>query len=386
LVDHGSNYTFKKCGVYYYSRRVPKSLQSEFGQSRIVVCLHTRDKTLAQKSSTALSLKLEAIWAAARIEQFGISIARTTPRQTECTVAPPETKPQIKLSDAQLLYFRLKGAAKGKSFKVSAERHLGYAIECLGDVAIETMSRTDAGQFRDFLIRKGLSSSSIRRVLASVRAAVNLAIGENGLKCSNPFAGVYIPSVGEKTVRQPIPADAIRTIQRECLSVDDEKRLLIALISDTGMRLAEAVGLVRQDLVLEGPSPHVIVQPHPWRTLKTPSSQRTIPLVGASLQAAHRLLEKGKSRFLFKTYASNDGVNANSASAALNKWLRSRLPKGCVIHSFRHSLRDRLRAVECPADIVDAIGGWTTQGVGHGYGKGYPVDVMHRWLTAIKIH
>jgi len=39
------------------------------------------------------------------------------------------------------------------------------------------------------------------------------------------------------------------------------------------------------------------------------------------------------------------------------------VPDNCVIHSFRHSLRDRLRAVECPSDIVDAIGGWKTSGV-----------------------
>ncbi|MCW1841315.1 tyrosine-type recombinase/integrase [Prosthecomicrobium hirschii] len=333
----------------------------------------------------ALSLKLEAIWAAVRIEQFGIAIAPTTPRQIEFTVASPRGEPQLKLSDARSVYFRLKGAEKGKGFHVSAERHIGYAMECLGDVAIEAMSRTDAGQFRDFLIRKGLSSSSIRRVLASVRAAVNLTIGENGLKCGNPFTGIFIPTVGEKTVRKPISPDAIRTIQKECLSVDDEKRLLIALISDTGMRLAEAAGLIRQDIVLVGPIPHVIVRTHPWRSLKTPSSQRTIPLIGASLQAAHRLLGRSKSRFIFPAYASEDGVNANSASAALNKWLKPRLPAGCVIHSFRHSLRDRLRAVECPADIVDAIGGWTTQGVGHGYGSGYPLDVLHRWMMVIEI-
>ena len=34
---------------------------------------------------------------------------------------------------------------------------------------------------------------------------------------------------------------------------------------------------------------------------------------------------------------------------------------------FRHSLRDRLRAVECPADIIDQIGGWSTSGVGQQY-------------------
>ena len=36
-----------------------------------------------------------------------------------------------------------------------------------------------------------------------------------------------------------------------------------------------------------------------------------------------------------------------------------------IVHGLRHSLRDRLRAVECPSDIIDAIGGWTTSGVGH---------------------
>ena len=38
-------------------------------------------------------------------------------------------------------------------------------------------------------------------------------------------------------------------------------------------------------------------------------------------------------------------------------------------------MRDRLRAVECPSDIVDRIGGWLTAGVGQTYGKGYPTDL-----------
>ena len=38
-------------------------------------------------------------------------------------------------------------------------------------------------------------------------------------------------------------------------------------------------------------------------------------------------------------------------------------------------MRDRLRAVECPSDIIDAIGGWTTTGVGQRYGTGQPLEV-----------
>ena len=60
------------------------------------------------------------------------------------------------------------------------------------------------------------------------------------------------------------------------------------------------------------------------------------------------------------------------------------MPDNYVMHSFRHSLRDRHRAVECPSDIVDAIGGWKTNGVGHGYGNGYPLEVLEKGMNKIE--
>ena len=51
--------------------------------------------------------------------------------------------------------------------------------------------------------------------------------------------------------------------------------------------------------------------------------------------------------------------------------LKPREQEECVIHSFRHSMRDRLRAVQCPSDMIDQIGGWMTAGVGQGYGEGF---------------
>ncbi len=47
-------------------------------------------------------------------------------------------------------------------------------------------------------------------------------------------------------------------------------------------------------------------------------------------------------------------------------------------------MRDRLRAVECPSDIIDAIGGWSTDGVGQSYGKGYDLNILGRWMTKIQ--
>ena len=51
--------------------------------------------------------------------------------------------------------------------------------------------------------------------------------------------------------------------------------------------------------------------------------------------------------------------------------------------SFHRSLRDRLRTVECPADIIDAIGGWVTEGIGHQYGQGHSLTVTHGWMKKL---
>ena len=65
----------------------------------------------------------------------------------------------------------------------------------------------------------------------------------------------------------------------------------------------------------------------------------------------------------------------------INKWLKPRVPQGCVIHSFRHSMRDRLRAVECSKEIIDQIGGWSSSDVGESYGVGFPLDNVSVWMT-----
>ena len=208
---------------------------------------------------------------------------------------------------------------------------------------------------------------------------MNLAIKEHGLAMTNVFNGTFIPEDDKRKERLPVPSDVIKQTQKECRDLDDEARWLIALISDTGMRLSEACGLLTSDICLDDELPHINLVVHQWRRLKTGSSSRQIPLVGTSLWAAKQVV-KQSHQFAFPKYCNETKCNANSASAALNKWLKSRVPSGCVIHSFRHSLRGRLRAVECPADIIDAIGGWTTEGVGHQYGKGHSLSVKARWM------
>ena len=158
----------------------------------------------------------------------------------------------------------------------------------------------------------------------------------------------------------------------------------MALIADTGMRLAEGAGLLRSDFIEQDGIFCVNIRSHPWRSLKTSSSARIIPLVGSAKWAAERILaQPDGSKFAFPNYNDGQRTNANSASAALNKWLKSKIGRGYTIHSFRHSMRDRLRAVECPSDVIDQIGGWLTHGVGASYGLGHNHRTLTRWLVDI---
>ena len=72
---------------------------------------------------------------------------------------------------------------------------------------------------------------------------------------------------------------------------DDEIRWLVALISDTGMRLGEAVGLLKSDIKLDSKIPYIELKPHSWRSLKTKGSERNIPIIGSSLWACKKILE-----------------------------------------------------------------------------------------------
>ena len=63
-------------------------------------------------------------------------------------------------------------------------------------------------------------------------------------------------------------------------------RWLVALISDTGMRLSEAAGLHIDDIVLEDDTPYIQPETTPMAVFEDEEgSQRQIPLVGSSLWA-----------------------------------------------------------------------------------------------------
>ncbi|OAN77104.1 integrase [Jannaschia sp. EhC01] len=381
-------YTFVKLGIYYFSRRVPSDLSHHYTADRISYSLRTKSAVVARSRAMRAGQQLDEHWYHLRIRETevpGMHLLRrqSHPASGSTVVRSDNTEAAVSLSEAVSIYLRLKGQGRPVTFQRAAERSCGYVIDVCGDKDITSYTKSDANAFRDDLIKRGLAGSSITRVFGTVRSVINFAASEVGVEMTNPFGNVYYDRNAGVSSRAPLPIDAIRSIQGECRKLDDDLRWLIAMASDTGMRLAEVAGLLKSDLKLDGPVPHIVVQEHPWRRLKTSGSARKVPLVGTALWAARRVHESvSDSDFAFPRYCSPNKTNANSASAALNKWMKPQVPQKCTMHSFRHSMRDRLRAVECPADIVDQIGGWETEGVGHSYGDGYPFEILFKWMEA----
>jgi len=371
MVGKNAHYLMCKGGVYYFTRHVPNDLKEQYNSPRIVICLKTRNKNSALKASRSMAGKLDDFWLQLRVGKMDIpavdKLNDHQPLKVVKSYAP-------KLSDALERYCRLKGGNKSELFFTAAHRNVGYVIERLGDRKLDSYSSADAARFRDWLIDKGLSTSSIRRIFSTIRAVFNLTIHEDGLDCKNAFVNTFLPT-DERPKRLSISPEDIKRVQKVCLEIADEKRLLIALLSDTGMRLSEALGLLWNDVNLDHEYPHISLKPHPWRPLKTSGSKRLIPLVGAAYEAINIMHRQRVSQYLFNSYTDERRCNGNSASAALNKWLKQYAPDA-VVHSFRHSFRDRLRNAGVQSELIDQLGGWSSKTIGQGYGTGYDLVIL----------
>ena len=167
------------------------------------------------------------------------------------------------LSEAKYAYIKLKGVGNDKTFIRGASRNADVVIKHLGDKPIDVYTSADAAALRDAVLEKRLSNASVKRNFSTIRSIINLTISEQDLDCGNAFARTFMPEQ-DRQRRLPIPIECIKAIQFDRRHMDDDMRWLVALLSDTGIRLGEAVGLSVDDIRLDDGTPHINITPHPW--------------------------------------------------------------------------------------------------------------------------
>jgi len=249
-----------------------------------------------------------------------------------------------------------------------------------GDRDVSEYTREDAKLFVRHLEMRSNKTATIRRRINSLSAILNHAYAELDLDKRNPFSRLIIKAEGENNhKRGTFTSDQLKEGYEKAIVSASQIKLLMPLLGETGCRLAEIVGLRLEDIDLENNLVHI--RPNPARRLKTKNSKRTLPLVGYAKLAMEEALRYSDGEYLFPRYIKNGKCKADHASAALGKWLKKDF-NGLTAHCLRHTFRDRLRAVECPIDLIDQIGGWKSVS---SIGNGYCIQMKRRYLTLLRL-
>ncbi len=268
-------------------------------------------------------------------------------------------------ADDALIETYLKHKNLAKYFEREARTVWALYKQLTNNKPLKDSTRDDGRKLVDYFEKQNLKSASIQKKVGWLIAAVNLAIDEGKLKF-NPFSKI-VRDRNDKQRRLPLSEEDIRNLKRNLDGLDESDRLLFRVLATTGMRLSEALE-IDGEMKERGVRYSIVGR-------KTDQSLRRVPLPAALLPHLPRKIE-GR---LFPAEPRG------AASKRLMRFLRAvgiDDPRK-VVHSLRHRAQDRLRAAGCAEDIRWAILGHEEETVAAGYGEGYPVPMLRKWIDKI---
>lgn len=435
----------KNSAVWYYRRRIPSDVaklhinsKTRKPESQIFHSLKTSDKALACKRADEKTRQLDGLWAAHRrnhcdrpdpavslarleaaglkagdgktaVDEYGLPLppiddfiesliglrdfteeAAPVSAQDKLTLDILNGAPVPKtLKDVHDLYLSLGKGPKNKVGRGQFDRAWNLLFEVTGNKVLADVRRADANEYVSRLIDRGVSAETIRKYISQISPAIKLAIKEFELNATNQFEGLVISNKGEEAPHKRIPyTDAeLKAIKSKCYEVNDPSRWLLLALADTGARLSELLGMEKADVFLDAPIPYIHIRPNSVRRVKTDGSNRTVPLVGDALWA-FKTAVKQSSIYVFPSLLPDElglDFSSGNVSSNLGKWLKTNKlsRKGQAIHSLRHTIADRLRNAGISKELMDAIGGWKTEGISSRYGEGYSLEAKRDALLKI---
>lgn len=356
--------------VWHYQRRRPAEFADVEPRALIRRSLKTRDFSEAKIRAAEQSQALERAWADAK--ERGVSLASDDGRLRHAAAKAAQErrgfapKPADAIPDSELID-RLKAllanpppvaeqkAVLGMVAEPSLSLSLAQAFDrfwthiedewmrvsrdqqrvkrniylkairnfetAVGAVPLHDIERAHALKFRAWQVarvkEKGLKPYTANREINSLRRLVSVNFDIDLVDRPNPFARVRLKDEAE-VARVPLATEQIRAIcARGALKgLHPDFQRLVRLLVNTGMRPVEAIGLELTDILLDADIPHVHVRKNAVRGLKTDHSERLLPLLGVSLDAARDLVAMGG-------WGKRLGKNMY-ATSIINKTLRER--------------------------------------------------------------
>ncbi|MBE7172494.1 MAG: tyrosine-type recombinase/integrase [Williamsia sp.] len=414
-------------GYFYYNRRVPNEVRDLDPRNIVRVSLKTESRDQAQRKAVILNDQIESYWqtllddgmrhddrrfarticiarqmgfsyqpmakvAALPIEELLeriLALRDGTSKQVEALLGGrPEPELSVKaalekfwgFSKERMMNKTPDQIRKWKNPRIKAVENF---IAVIGNKDLKAITREDILAFRDWWLGRiqqdGKNPGSANKDFIHFKNVLETVSDNMKLSLDTPYLFKKIVlKTRFKQTRRPFSTDQIiKILESDKLNnLNSEAKWFLYAAAETGARPSEIVGLLPEDIKLNADIPHICIMDRKERTLKTPHSQRTIPLIGYALEAFQNM-PHGFPRYRDKP---------DNLTNAVNQFLRQNdlLPSDQhSTYSFRHSFQDRILSVNMPDRIQAEL-------MGHKfgrpvYGDGASLLQKSEWLHKIQV-
>lgn len=352
-------YATLKQQTWIYRRHYPKDVGAILGLGALKQSLKTGDVKVASERVAEINVRFDET---VRRIRAGLEVPSDRPRWAKdmdaavraidwSPVPFADLRKSTPVGELAKAYLRVKarelepGGYKSVRYSVGlfVSRHADTLVASLGrddgkaflaDIALLSASLGKSYRHHGWSLAALLEASqgshdritvvTQRRIWSQVRCFLKWVLYEGRLE-TDPFQTVRFE--GKDVTRSyAVPTDA--EVLTLLAAVDDEQlRALLLLCLLTGMRLGEAAGLLREDLVDKGNlGVFVKIQPNRLRKLKTLAAEREVPLHSTLLAVLDRLPKSG---------ALFPGVSVNMMTKAFAKLRDSTGLNHLVFHGTR---------------------------------------------------
>lgn len=280
--------------------------------------------------------------------------------------------PVVTLSKALTAYWRLaadktigKSPDQIRRWENPHKKAVASFISYVGDLDIEDVTTEDLVVFRGALtqrVRAGeIVASSANKDLIHLLTVIEDVARAKSIRLNYNRTKIMLKADDANT-RPPFSRLWIKDkiLAHGALDgLNPEARAILLGMINTGYRPSEGAMLTAAQIRLDGPVPHISIEPV-GRALKTKHSKRIIPLVGVSLEA-FKGFPNGFLRY----------ADSPSLSATINMYLRE---NGLLetpnhsLYSLRHSFEDRMLAAGVDERIRRDLMGHALQRMRYGDG------------------
>jgi len=282
------------------------------------------------------------------------------------------------LSMALSRYYKLRNNADDIKIRISLERSVKGLIEICGDKPIDEYSRIDSDDYLNHFVKSNKISAG-RKNQSNLINIFKLLYSNLYISNSNPFLNFKWPDYKHKT-RKIFSDNELKLIFNFCKEKNDFVSIIIALMFDTGCLLSEIIGLFNDDIFLSSHQNYLVIRSNYLRKIKKRFSKRVVPLVGISLWAAKKIKLKGPTKNIFSDFLSKGTNKIYILEYSINKLLKS-LTNGKTSYSFRLTLINRLKNINCPEEVILEILGKSKES--RIYNNESSLEYKSSWLEQI---